>query len=136
MKVARLRPVAYAEARERYFREGAIALCRPATLLGHTICRITGSVYSHATLLGQPSRHGWAFGETLQGVGGRLNPSSMEVERYPGFYDVFWVRSRRYDPEAAWDFMFRAVKAKYSGRGFYFEEDQKIFDSVIASDRR
>jgi ferredoxin/bacterioferritin-associated ferredoxin len=28
------------------------------------------------------------------------------------------------------------VKAKYSNRGFYFAEDQKIFDSVIASDRR
>ena len=48
------RPVTYAAARAQpgFLRNGDIALCRPASLEGRLIVRVTDAEYSHAAMIG------------------------------------------------------------------------------------
>lgn len=97
-------------------RNGDIALSRGCTLEGSVITAVTGSPYTHATMLGWARPATLMIGETRQHREGRLIDCRSEIARWPGYYDVYRVRSRRYDGDAAWTFMCHAAGSGYGWR--------------------
>jgi hypothetical protein len=104
-------PVAYAAIRDQLL-TGYIALSRPATLQGELICEVTSATYSHATMLGWCGKV-LMLGETREHADARLISAAREFRKFPGYYDVFRVKSRIYKPDLAWAFMCRAAGSRY-----------------------
>ena len=112
--IARLRPVAYSFAREQ-IQTGDILLCRGTSIEGMLISRVTHAPYTHAAMAGYSGRC-LMSAETVQHHDARLISLSSEVKKWPGYYDVFRVRTRDYRPDLAWSFMCHAAGACYSWR--------------------
>jgi hypothetical protein len=121
---APVRPVAWPEA-VRLVKTGDIGLCRPSTLEGRAIVRVTRMCYCHAMMLGWKFGHAGALprlmiGETVGHRDARLIDAHAEVVRYPGIYDVYRVRPEWWEAgavascELAWDFMCQAAGSGYS----------------------
>ncbi len=111
----RPRAVAY-DAVRGAIRNGDLALSRGCTLEGSLITEVTGSAYTHATMLGWACPHTLMIGETRQHADGRLIDCRSEILRWPGYYDVYRVRTPRFDGDAAWTFMCHAAGSRYGWR--------------------
>jgi hypothetical protein len=107
-----LKPVAYEDVRGKIL-GGDLALARGCTLEGSLITEVTGSAYTHATMLGWACPRTLMIGETRQREDGRLIDCRSEIGRWPGYYDVYRVRSARFDADAAWTFMCHAAGSRY-----------------------
>jgi len=94
-------------------RNGDIALSRGCTLEGSLITEVTGSPYTHATMLGWATPHTLMIGETRQHCDGRLIDCRSEIVKWPGFYDVYRPRSKKYSGDAAWTFICHSAGSKY-----------------------
>lgn len=112
--------VAYEDVR-RSLTTGMIALSRPGSLEGRIITDVTRvghsapwQRYSHATMLGWCSNV-LMLAETRQHADARLIAASEEFRQWPGYYDIYRVRTRTrlYDPQLAWEFMLRAAGTRY-----------------------
>ena len=107
-----IKPVSYAAVRDR-IRNGDIALCRGGSVQGMLISEVTGSQYTHATMLGWAKPNTLMIGETRQRADGRLIDCRSEIARWPGYYDVYRVCLRPFDGNAAWTFVCHAAGSKY-----------------------
>jgi hypothetical protein len=107
-----IKPVSYAAVRD-LIRNGDVALCRGGSVEGSLISEVTGSQYTHATMLGWAKPDTLMIGETRQRADGRLIDCRSEIARWPGYYDVYRVRSRPFDGNAAWTFMCHAAGSRY-----------------------
>jgi hypothetical protein len=112
----------YAKYRATTAHTGDILLGKPSSLEGRLICHGTRSRYSHAALVGwnRPSgrRNGHGvlmIAETRQHRNARLIAMSGEIREFPGFYDVYRIKTP-WDHDSAWDFMCRAAGAQYGYR--------------------
>ena len=108
----RIRGVSY-DAVRGSIRNGDIALSRGCTLEGSLITEVTGSAYTHASMLGWAYPRTLMIGETRQHADGRLIDCRSEIARWPGYYDVYRVRPQRFDADAAWTFMCHAAGSRY-----------------------
>jgi hypothetical protein len=109
------RPVAYDDVRDS-IRCGDVALSRAATIEGDAISLVTRSQYTHATMLGWSGEEPFRtlmIGETRQRENARSIDCRSEIQQWPGYYDVFRVRSPLYDGRQAWRFMCQAAGARY-----------------------
>jgi hypothetical protein len=107
-----IQPASYAAVRS-LIRNGDLALCRGSSVEGTLISEVTGSQYTHATMLGWARPNTLMMGETRQRADGRLIDCRSEIARWPGYYDVYRVRSRTFDGNAAWTFMCHAAGSRY-----------------------
>jgi hypothetical protein len=111
----RVRAASYDAVRSS-IRNGDIALSRGCTLEGSLITEVTGSAYTHATMLGWACPRTLMIGETRQHADGRLIDCRSEIARWPGYYDVYRVRRQSFDADAAWTFMCHAAGSRYGWR--------------------
>jgi hypothetical protein len=113
-----IHPVVY-DAVRHLVRNGDVALCRGSTPEGAMISEITGSQYTHATMLGWAKPKTLMIGETRQHRDGRLIDARSEIAHWPGYYDVFRVRSQSFRGDAAWTFMCHAAGSRYNWRHIF-----------------
>jgi hypothetical protein len=108
-----IKPISY-EAARSLIRNGDMGLARGCTLEGSLITEVTGSPYTHATMFGWAKPNTLMIGETRQHRDGRLIDARSEIIRWPGYYDVFRVRDKRYNGNDAWTFVCHAAGSCYS----------------------
>jgi hypothetical protein len=113
-----IKPVIY-DAVRNLIHNGDLGLSRGCTLEGSLITEVTGSPYTHATLLGWAKPSTLMIGETRQHRDGRLIDARSEILRWPGYYDVFRPRTKQFDGNAAWTFMCHAAGSRYSWKHIF-----------------
>ena len=124
----------YNEARKLIL-TGDLGLCRSSSILGKAIDHFSDALgidrYSHATVFGYAGNC-LMIGETREHADARLIAASAEIQKFPGYYDVYrallWEDIYHELPwkvdnylcnaqrSAVWGFICRAGGAKYSMR--------------------
>ena len=94
------RHVGYAEARPQ-IHDGDILLWKPATIIGRLICWATGQAYSHASMAAYDPDGRLRNVEMIQHKGGKSEPLSAQVQKYPGRCEVWRPNRPLYDGPAA-----------------------------------
>ena len=126
-------PLLYGRARDRFVGiNGLWVLARPTSIEGRAIVAATyrdelppWQQYSHVTIAGwmclphnrKPSFHRWELGEAMQRRGQRKICFSAEVEKWPGYYDLYRPVGDAYDGDKAWSLMSDAAGAEYDTPG-------------------
>lgn len=132
--MAPILPVVYADYR-RHLRTGDLLLSRACSMEGQVIANLSGSPYSHATMIGWAGRiphRVLMMGETREHFSARAIALSREIRRWPGFYDVFRLRPEvDWNPDKAWAFVCRAAGTDYSWRHITRGGLRRLFCSLI-----